>query len=133
MSRPSLSSLPTGCTLLRFEGADGLTHNVDDDEARRRIGFGDTKFRAMPGGINGDLVEPYLYAVFRIDQHRFVWDLPRSVTSLGATSAGTREGTLHTREGGRNSPPVGRVFFMTTDRRFAESDPSDRRDFEAMR
>lgn len=129
--RPSLSDV-TGATLIRFERADGLTFNVDDEDARRTIGHGGIDFRAMPGTINGDMVVPYLYRVLRLDPHRFIFNLPKSMTSNGAVSAGSREGFVHLRELGTNSNPVGKVIFLTYDRKFTERDPGSRDDFERM-
>lgn len=140
MSRQlSLSQLPAGCTLVRAEMADGCTYNVDDAEAARRIEFGDVKFRAMPGGINGDLVIPFLYRVLRLDPHRFTFDLPSSITGNGSartgyggsSSNGHREGFVF--EKGKPDHPVGRLFFLSVDRRFADRDPTDRKDFEVLK
>jgi hypothetical protein len=141
MSRASLTDV-TGATLIRFEMADGCRYNVDDDEARNRIGFGDLKFRAMPGAVTGDMVVPYLYAVSRLDPSRFVFELPSTMTGTGSTrvgagqtsGAGSREGFIFQRgeTGKAEGNPVGKVIFMTYDRRFREGDPTDRRDFERM-
>lgn len=133
-ARPTLRDF-TGATLIRFESADGLRINLDDTEAQRRIEHGSMSLRGLPGHINGDLVEPYLYAVLRIDPHRFVWDLPRSMKSNGAVSGGERSGFLFARgqDGKAEGRAVGKVTFLTTDRRLREVDPESRADFEEMR
>lgn len=124
--RLSLADI-TGCTLVRFESADGCALNVDP----ATISHGSVDFRALPAHAFGEHIEQWLYRVLRLDPHRFVFDLPRSL--YGGAGTGTREGTVHLREHGKSSPPVGRVFFMNSDRRFREGDPQDRRDFEALR
>jgi hypothetical protein len=121
----------TGCTLVRFETADGMRVNVDDDEAARRITSGGVNFRALPPEAIGPEIERYLYAILRLDEARFVFDLPRSL--YGGRSAGDKSGTVHLRALGKNSPPVGTVYFLTRDRRFREGDPEDRGNFEALR
>lgn len=140
--RPTLSSF-TGATVVRFEMADGCSYNVNDDEAAARITYGDLKFRGMPGSVTGDMVEPYLYAISRLDPHRFIFDLPSSMKGTGSTrvgagatsGAGSREGFIFQRgkDGKADGRPVGKVIFLTYDRQFREGDPTDRRDFEAMR
>ncbi len=84
--------------------------------------------------MSGDDVEPYLYRLLRVDPHRFVFDLPSSMKSNGAVSAGSREGFVFARgPGGKpDGNPVGKVIFLTYDRKFSERDPADRRDFEEM-
>jgi hypothetical protein len=131
MPRPRLTlSDVTGATVIRFETVDGMARNIDDAEAQR-IGFGDVGFRAMPGNISGDDVEPFLYRVLRLDPHKYVFDLPQSVLSTGGRSAGLREGRVHLRELGKNSDPVGKVYFLTTDQKFRDDyDPSDTRDWQ---
>lgn len=143
MSRPQATLRDfTGATLIRFESADGLTVNVDDDEARRRIGFGDVKFRGMPGDITGPIVDAYLYRVLGLDPHRFVFDLPSSMRGTGSTragyggsTAGSREGFVFRRgkDGRAEGSPVGKVYFLTYDRKFREGDPESRADFEELR
>ncbi len=131
-TRPSLASV-TGATLVRYETTDGCAQNIDGDEAENRIGHGGVSFRAL-AGVSGDDVEPYLYRLLRLDAHRFVFDLPSSMKSNGAVSAGSREGFVF-RRGGNGKPegsPVGKVIFLTYDRRFSERDPGDRSDFERM-
>lgn len=134
MSRPSLADF-TGATVVRFESADGGKINLDDAEAQRRIEHGSLKFRGMPGQVNGELVIPFLYMALGIDQHRFVWDLPRSMTSNGSVSAGERSGFLFARgrDGKADGRAVGKVTFLTTDQRLRERDPESRSDFEEMR
>jgi hypothetical protein len=127
VSRPLSFSDITGCTLVRFERADGLAVNHDP----RTIEHGGIDWRALPQAAIGPEIERWLYAVLRLDEHRFIFDLPR--TLYGHAGVGTREGTVHLREHGKNSPPVGKVYFMTNDRRFREGDPTDRRDFESLR
>lgn len=131
----------TGATVIRFETADGCARNIDGEEAGR-ITFGDTKFRGIPGSVTGDMVEPYLYRVLGLDPHRYVFDLPSSMRGTGATrvgagsnAAGSREGFVFARgdDGRADGRPVGKVIFLTYDRRFREGDPEDRRDFEALR
>lgn len=136
----TLSAL-TGCTLIRYETADGCAQNLDEREAARRIEYGDIKFRPMPGDITGDLVEPFLYHVLRLDPHRFCFDLPASVKGVGSSrtghgghGGGSREGFVF-RRGGDGKPagnPIGRLFFLSYDRKFAERDPTDRADFERL-
>lgn len=128
----------TGATLIRFETADGGARNIDNEEANR-IGFGDVKFRALPGGVTGDMMEPFLYHVLRLDPHRFVFDLPSSMRGTGSTRSGNRagldqEGFVFRRgaDGKADGRPVGKVIFMNHDRQFREGDPGDRRDFERM-
>lgn len=132
--RPTLSDI-TGATLVRFETADGLSQNIDGEDAERRISYGGVQFRAMRGDISGENVERYLYALLRLDPARFAFDLPSSMRSNGAVSAGNREGFVFQRgrDGKPDGRPVGKVIFLTTDRRFREHDPADRRDWEAMR
>lgn len=132
-ARASLSDI-TGATVVRFESADGCSFNVNDAEAQRRIAYGDTKFRVLPGDVSGDQVEAYLYAILRLDRHRFVFDLPASMRSNGAVSGGHREGFVFQRgaDGRADGRPVGKVIFLTYDRKFRERDPSDRADFERM-
>lgn len=143
MSRPlTLSAFSgSGATVIRYESA-GMAVNLTEEEARRRIGHGGIKFRAMPGGVIGEDVDRFLYACLGLDPHRFVFDLPSSVRGTGATRAGhggakpgDREGFVFRRgDGGKaEGEPVGRLFFLTRDRRFREGDPEDRRDFEALR
>lgn len=134
--RLSLSDV-TGATLIRFETADGLKCNLDDEEAERRIGFGGVDFRALPGGASGDMIEPYLYRVLRLDPHRFVFDLPSSMRGTGSTRTGSRgsldqEGFVFQRgvDGKAEGRPVGKVIFLNRDRRFREVDPECRDDFE---
>lgn len=134
--RPSLRDL-TGATLIRFESADGCSYNVNAEEAERRIGFGDVRFRGMPGNVSGDMVIPFLYLALRLDPHRYVFDLPSTVTGTGssrtgagANGGGSREGYVFER--GKPDHPVGKIYFLTHDRRFSERDPEDRRDFEML-
>jgi hypothetical protein len=128
----------TGATVIRFESADGCSYNVDDEEAQRRIGFGDTKFRAMPGSVVGrEDVHAYLYRVLGLDPHRYAFDLPSTVYGTGASrtghggGSGSREGFVFER--GKPDHPVGKLFFLTHDRRFREGDPECRADFEELR
>lgn len=137
-ARPSLSDV-TGATLIRFETADGLKYNFDDAEAARTIGFGGIDFRAMPSTVTGDLIEPFLYRLLRLDPHRFVFDLPSSMRGTGSTRTGNRgnleqEGFVFSRgsDGKRDGRPVGKVIFLNRDRRFREYDPECREDFERM-
>lgn len=132
--RASLSDI-TGATLVRFETADGLRHNIDDEEADRRISYGGVQFRALRGDISGEDVEAYLYALLRLDRARFVFDLPSSMKSNGAVSHGHREGFVFQRgaDGKATGRPVGKVMFLSYDRKFSERDPGDRHDWEAMR
>lgn len=134
----------TGATLVRFEMADGgVCVNIDDEEAARRISYGDTKFRCMPGAVTGDMVEPYLYAISGLDPHRVLFDLPSTMRGTGSTrvgfgatsGAGAREGFIFQRgeDGRAEGRPVGKVIFMTYDRRFSERDPESRDDFEELR
>jgi hypothetical protein len=136
--RPSLSDV-TGATLVRFETADGLRYNFDDEEASRTIGHGGIDFRAMPGDASGDMLEPYLYRLLRLDPHRYVFDLPSSMRGTGSTRSGTRgnlerEGFvfMRGRDGKRDGRPVGKVIFLDRDRKFREGDPACRDDFERM-
>lgn len=131
----------SGATVIRYESAGTAVH-IDEREAARRIGHGGVKFRAMPGGVTGDDVERFLYACLGIDPHRFVFDLPSSVkgtgsarTGHGGAKPGDREGFVFARgdDGKATGSPVGKVIFLTSDRRFREGDPEDRRDFEALR
>jgi len=126
-ARLSLSDV-TGCTLVRFERADGLTYNEDP-----RINHGGIDFRALPPDAIGEHVEAYLYAVLRLDRARFVFDLPASMR--GHASMGEREGFVFNRgaDGKATGRPVGKVIFLNRDRRFCEGDPESRADFEAMR
>lgn len=132
-TRATLSNI-TGATLVRFETADGLTQNIDSEEAGRRIDHGRINFRAM-AGVSGDDVVPYLYRLLSLDPHRFVFDLPSSMTTNGAVSSGSREGFVFQRGAGGKADgrPVGKVIFLSYDRKFVERDPGDREDFEAMR
>lgn len=141
MNRPSLSDV-TGATLVRFERADGLTYNVNDEEAERTIGHGGIDFRALRGDVSGDLLEPYLYRLLRLDPHRYVFDLPTSMRGTGATragyrgaaSAGSKEGFVFLRgsDGKATGRPVGKIIFLSYDRKFKERDPQDRSDFERL-
>lgn len=138
MVRPSITDV-TGSTLIRFETADGLKYNYDSEEAARTIGHGGIDFRALPGGAVGDVVEPYLYALLRLDPHRFVFDLPSSMRGTGSSRSGNRgsrdqEGFVFKRgaDGKADGRPVGKVIFLTRDRKFSERDPSSRDDFERM-
>jgi hypothetical protein len=95
------------------------------------------KFRALPSQAVGDLLEPYLYQVLRLDPHRFVFDLPSSMRGVGGSrvgaggsGGGTKEGFVFER--GKPDHPVGKVIFLTTDRKFREADPESRADFERM-
>lgn len=140
-ARPTIRDF-TGGTVIRFETVDGLRYNIDDEEAARRVQHGGLAFRGMPGHITGDMVEPWLYGVLRLDPHRFVFDLPSSMKGTGSTrtgagrtsGAGTREGFVFQRgrDGKAEGRPVGKVIFMTTDRKFDERDPECREDFERM-
>jgi len=141
-NRLGLSDL-CGHRLVRFEMADGTSYNIDDDEAARRIQHQSTMFRAVPGDVTGDVLLRYLYAVSRLDPHRFVFDLPSSMLGTGSTMSGaggsvrgnrTQEGFIHLR-GSDGKPahgtrPVGRVIFATQGERFRDDDPESRTDFE---
>ncbi len=133
-ARSTLSDV-TGATLIRFERADGVAMNVDAREAERTIGHGSVAFRAMPGDVSGDEVPAYLHAVLRLDPHRYVFDLPASMRTNGARSSGRREGFAFERDIATGKPsgsPIGKVIFLNYDRRFADRDPQDRRDFERL-
>lgn len=142
MARLRLSDL-CGHRLVRFEMADGNRYNVDDEEAAKRIGHQNTMFRAVPGDATGDTLIRYLYAVSRLDPHRFVFDLPSSMTGTGSTRAGfggstrgnrTQEGFIHMRgpDGKplQNGRPIGRVIFATPGEKMRDDDPESRTDFE---
>jgi len=131
----------SGGVVIRYESAGTATH-IDEREAARRIGHGGLKFRIMPGGVLGEDVDRFLYAALGIDPHRFVFDLPSSVRGTGSTRTGhggakpgDREGFVFARgkDGKPDGDPVGKVIFLTSDRRFREGDPESRTDFEALR
>ncbi len=142
MNQPSLSDV-TGATLVRFETIDGTRRSIDanGDEAKA-IQFGGMALRALPGQAQGDMLEPYLYKLLRLDPHRFVFDLPSSMRGTGATrvgagggaGSGTREGFVFERgnDGKPNGRPIGKVTFLTYDRKFRERDPNSREDFEGI-
>lgn len=139
MRQASLSDI-TGATLIRYESA-GTAINIDGTEADNRIGHGGVSFRAMPGHITGDMVIAYLYHVLRIDPHRFVFDLPSTClgtgstrTGIGGAKGGNREGYVFRRgpDGKATGNPVGKIYFLSGDRKFSERDPEDRRDFERL-
>ncbi len=137
--RYSLSDV-TGATLVRFETIDGLRRNIDENgEEARAISHGGVNFRALPPQAQGDFLEPYLYRLLRLDRARFVFDLPSSMRGTGATRTGaggqmggSREGFVFERgqDGKANGSPIGKIIFMTSDRKFRELDAHDRRDFE---
>lgn len=142
MARLRLSDL-CGHRLVRFEMADGHSYNIDDEEAAKRIGHQEVIFRAIPGDVTGEMLIRYLYAVSRIDPHRFVFDLPSSVSGTGSARTGygggtrgnrTQEGFIHMRgPDGKPHPdarPVGRVIFATPGERMRDDDPESRADFE---
>jgi hypothetical protein len=137
-ARPTLSDV-TGATLVRFETADGLKCNFDDDEAARTISHGGINFRGLRADVTGDMLEPYLYRLLRLDPHRFVFDLPSSMRGTGSARSGTRgnrnqEGFVFSRgaDGKASGRPVGKVIFLPSDRKFSERDPACREDFERM-
>lgn len=122
----------TGGTVIRIEMADGTARHIDG---------GQTKFRAMPGNITGADVDAYLYAATGLDPHRVVFDLASTMRGTGSTQSGSgtprsghREGFIFQRgaNGKADGNPIGKVIFLTHDRRFAERDPSDRADFERL-
>jgi len=132
----------TGAYLIRAELTDGRKINVNDDEMRRPIAWGDVKLRAMPQSLVGHEVDVFLYRALGLDPHRFVFDLPGSVygtgshrSGAGGHAGGDKEGFVFRRgdDGRKEGDPVGRIFFMTSDRRLREVDPQDRQDFEALR
>lgn len=141
MTRPLTLSAFSGATVIRYESAGTAVH-IDEREAARRVGHGGVKFRAMPGDVTGTDVDRFLYACLGIDPHRFVFDLPSTVRGTGATRTGhggakpgDREGFVFQRgtDGRAAGSPIGKVIFLTSDRRFREGDPESRGDFEALR
>ncbi len=141
MNRVSLCEV-TGATLVRFETIDGMRRTFDEhgDEARQ-IQHGDLRLRALPAQAQGDMLEPYLYRLLRLDPHRFVFDLPSSMRGTGSTrvgggsgGGGTREGFVFERggDGRKDGRPIGKITFLTYDRKFKERDPNSREDFEAI-
>ena len=134
----TLSQL-SGYQLVRFELADGGRINVDDEEAARRIGHQETKFRALPGNVTGDRLLALLYRVSGLDPHRFVFDLPSSALGTGSTRSGTRgaldvSGFIFARgENGRaTGNPVGKVIFARPSEKLRDDDPESRQDFERL-
>lgn len=141
-NRLHLSDL-SGHRLVRFEMADGCSYNVHDDDAAHTIGHSETKFRAIPGDVTGDVLVAYLYRVSGIDPHRFVFDLPSSMGGTGSTRSGaggstrgnrTQEGFIWLR-GADGKPnmstrPVGKVIFASPNERMRDDDPTARTDFE---
>jgi hypothetical protein len=132
----------TGATLIRAEFTDGRRVSLADDNPGRAIEHGETKFRAMPPQVIGDMVEQYLYRALGLDRARFVFDLPGSVKGVGSHRSGTgghgggdRHGFVFRRgnDGKADGEPVGRIAFLTTDQKTRDGDPQDRHDFEAFR
>ena len=134
----TLSQL-SGHQLVRFEMADGGRINIDDDEADRRIGHQDVKFRHVPGDVTGERLLVLLYRVSGLDPHRFIFDLPSSMLGTGSTRSGTRgvldqSGFIFARgpNGKATGNPVGKVIFAHPSEKLRDDDPTDRRDFERL-
>jgi len=134
----TLSQL-SGHQLVRFEMADGGRINIDDEEASRRIGHQDVKFRHVPGDVTGERLLVLLYRVSGLDPHRFVFDLPSSMLGTGSTRTGTRgvldqSGFIFSRgvSGRASGNPVGKVIFARPSEKLRDDDPTSRQDFERL-